>query len=76
MDQAGWVTRKIEKTSYLTGKTHTREISAPESEWARFDEGIAFIQDALRSVSSDDREFLLTGSTPEEWNNLFGENPE
>lgn len=31
------------------------------------------VQDAFPYLSSDEREFILTGITPEEWNQVFGE---
>ena len=31
------------------------------------------IQDAFPMLGDDEREFLLTGLTPEEWDDLFGE---
>jgi hypothetical protein len=32
----------------------------------------ALIQDAFPMLSAEDREFLLSGITPEEWNETFG----
>ena len=32
-----------------------------------------FLRDAFPNLSDDEREFLLTGSTPEEWERHFGE---
>jgi hypothetical protein len=34
--------------------------------------GGALIQNAMPNVSADDREFLMTGLTPEEWEETFG----
>ena len=34
------------------------------------------IQDAFPMLGDDEREFLLTGLTPEEWDDLFGEEEE
>ena len=34
------------------------------------------IQDAFPMLSDDQREFLMTGLTPEEWDDLFGEEEE
>jgi hypothetical protein len=31
------------------------------------------IQDFLPNLDDDDREFILTGITPDEWDNLFKE---
>lgn len=33
------------------------------------------IQEVFPYLTTDEREFLLTGMTPEEWNRLFGEDP-
>ena len=32
-----------------------------------------FLRDAFPNLSDDEREFLMTGSTPEEWERDFGE---
>jgi hypothetical protein len=34
-----------------------------------------FVQDAFKFLGADEREFLMTGITPDEWNKIF-ENPE
>ena len=34
------------------------------------------IQDAFPMLNADEREFLMTGITPEEWDDLFGEEEE
>lgn len=39
---------------------------------AIYDSG-AKIQDAFPFLSSDEREFLISGLTPETWNKLFGD---
>ena len=61
------VTRK----SPFTGKTHTREINVfPEQLIAWENTPRQFrplVQDAFPGLSPDDREFILTGITPEEW---------
>lgn len=38
----------------------------------RYDEGV-LIQDAFPFLTPDEREFMMTGITPEEWDRLFGE---
>ena len=62
------VTRK----SQISGKVHTREIPISEEQyWEGICSGL-HIQDAFPQLSADDREFLLTGITPEEWDAAFG----
>jgi hypothetical protein len=34
------------------------------------------IQQLLPNVSADDREFIISGTSPEGWTQMFGENPE
>ena len=62
--------------SQLTGKLNSRDIPWNETEvrsWLHSEPGTRpFVQDAFPSLSPEDREFLLTGSTPEEWEELFG----
>jgi hypothetical protein len=67
----------ISKKSQATGVWHTMNVNAsPEKlkEW----EGMKpsdrpYIQDFFPELNADEREFLLTGVTPEEWNRFFGE---
>lgn len=58
--------------SKLTGKEHTREVPITEEQLARWKAG-GFIQDAAPNLSADDREFLISGSTPEEWDAALGD---
>ena len=62
---------QITKISGITGRTHTREIAVTQEQidaWI----GGELIQKAMPNVSAEDREFLMTGITPEEWNEIFG----
>ncbi len=61
---------KITKTSQITGKTHTREIPVTEAQLQAWQSG-QLIQVAMPNVSAEDREFLITGITPEEWNEMM-----
>lgn len=61
----------ITRTSPFSGKTTTREIPVTEEQLARWNNG-TLIQNAMPNISADDREFLMTGITPEEWNEVFG----
>ena len=62
----------IAKTSSLTSKTHQMEIDVSDKQIALWMEG-ALIQDVMPSLSADEREFLMTGITPDEWAAEFGE---
>ena len=61
---------QITKTSMFSGNTATREISVTQAELDDRASG-TLIQNALPSLSADDREFLMTGATPEEWDEMF-----
>jgi hypothetical protein len=61
---------EVTMESPITGGVATRIIRmTPEAydNWRRFKRP-PLIQDAFPHLSPDDREFLLTGITPEEWN--------
>ena len=53
----------------LTGKVHTLEIPCTPTQLAEYQNG-KYIQDAMPNVSAALREFVHTGITPEEWNQL------
>ena len=62
----------ITRTSILSGKTRTKEINVNQSQIDKWVAGM-LIQDAMPNVSVDEREFIMTGSTPEEWDSTFNE---
>lgn len=61
----------IERRSPFTGKVHQREIDVTPQQLALWIEGYP-IQRAMPHLSADDREFIKTGITPEEWAETFG----
>lgn len=63
---------QITRKSMFTGTVRTREIDISVAQWAKWREGMP-IQDAAPHLSPDDREFIKTGVTPEEWDAVFGE---
>lgn len=62
----------ITRRSELTGVDHSRKIDVSLKQIELW-EGGALIQDAMPNLSDEDREFLMTGITPEEWAAHFGE---
>ena len=65
----------IQKRSLISGKINTREIDVTADQLRRLECG-HLIQDVLPHLSADDREFLITGSTPEEWAAVFPDEDE
>jgi hypothetical protein len=61
---------KVTKRSTLTGITHTLDLDITPAQVLAWTQG-KLIQDAFPNLSADDREFLLSGSTREEWEQAF-----
>lgn len=65
---------KITRISQLTGKIHTLELDVTENQMNRFDnrrETGEYLQDIFSNLSAPQREFILTGITPKEWESNF-----
>ena len=63
---------KITRTSMLSGIERTRDLEVTEAQMAAFQAG-THIQNAMPHLTDDEREFILTGGTSEEWDEAFGE---
>ena len=63
---------RIAMKSMLTGNITTREIPVTNWQIIRWRDG-ENIGTAMPDASLDDREFIKTGITPEEWNKYCGE---
>ena len=62
---------KITRTSKLTGVTRTRELPIIEAQLKVWQDGM-LIQAAMPNLNDNQREFIKTGITEEEWADLFG----
>ena len=66
----------ITKISSLTGIEHTLNINVTEDELLRVENRYnskELIQNIVPNLTMDEREFLMTGITNEEWIRTFGE---
>lgn len=63
---------KITKRSMITGKVRTREIDITPEQITNWKDGM-LIQHAFPNLSNNDREFIMTGITEEEWNETMSE---
>jgi len=63
---------KVTKVSNLTGKEHTLELPVTEEQLREYYENKAHIQNVFPNLSREEREFIKTGITPEEWQEIFG----
>lgn len=57
--------------SQITGAINTMELDITETQLTNFKNGM-FVQEAFPHLSPDEREFILTGVTPEEWDKYMG----
>ena len=64
---------KVVRVSSLTQERHEREIAVTEAEMTKWKSGIS-IHEAFPNLSDDDKEFIMTGITEEEWH-LLGPHP-
>lgn len=65
---------KIVRKSPFTGVTHEWDMpTVTEERLAEWRKPGNLIQDVFPELSADEREFLMTGITPEEWDETFGE---
>lgn len=64
----------IQRVSMLSGARNAREIPVTQEQLDAWNSGV-LIQNAMPNLSADDREFIKTGITPEEWEDLFGNAP-
>ena len=61
----------ITRKSPITGITRTQEIDVTIDQILAWEMG-ELLQNAMPHLSADDREFVKTGITGEEWDQLFG----
>lgn len=62
---------KITRTSMFTGVERTIDLPITEEQLAAWKSG-TLIQEAMPELSPDNREFVMTGVTSEEWRAEFG----
>ena len=65
---------EVTKKSIISGKSNTMELDISQEQldrWESVDKQL--VQVAFPNLSSSEREFLMTGITPTEWNDTFGD---
>ena len=63
---------KITRTSPFSNLTNVMDINVTEEQLALWESG-TLIQNAMPNLSADEREFIKTGITPEEWDSAFNQ---
>jgi hypothetical protein len=66
-------TADVFKKSLFSGKIHVARLPISREQWDRWSVSRMLIQDALPHLSKEEREFLMSGATPDEWNEAFKE---
>tara|TARA_R110002020_G_scaffold39654_2_gene117597 strand:+ start:759 stop:944 length:186 start_codon:yes stop_codon:yes gene_type:complete len=59
----------ITKTSMLSGNTSSMDIDVSQDQIDLW-QGGSLIQNVMPDLSADEREFIMTGVTPEEWDSI------
>lgn len=68
---------KIKKKSKLTGIVREMDIDVTQEQLDAYERREGLIQDIFPHITPDEREFLMTGITPSEWEEYMApEDPE
>lgn len=62
------------RTCSITKEPYSVKLTA--SEFARYNANVEHIQDIVPNMSPNEREFLISGVTPAEWNDMFSSDEE
>ena len=67
------MTIQVTRQSVITKKINTMELPITQEHLDIYETvGDILIQDAFPNLDAEQREFILTGVTPQEWNDTFG----
>ena len=61
----------VTRVSSVSGKSNSMELNITEKQLKDWKAGV-LAQEAFSNLSDNEREFIMTGITPEEWDNVFG----
>lgn len=61
---------KITRMSLVSGKEHTLDLDVTLEEIKKWESGV-LAQNAFPRLTPAEREFIISGITPEEWDALF-----
>lgn len=63
----------VTRRSIVSGVERTIDLPVTQEQLDRHSRGEGLIQDIFPDLTADQREFILTGITAEEWDNMFPE---
>ena len=64
---------KLTRQSLASGKTRTKDLPITPAQYVKYIRGEGNVQDIMPHLPAEDREFLISGVTQEEWDELYGE---
>ena len=62
----------ITRKSLISGNINTMSLPITEEQYTAWEQG-TLVQNAMPHLTPDEREFVMTGITPTEWAETFGE---
>lgn len=69
MEKMMLITRK----SILSGKVRTLDIPVTKEQLETWENSFKLIQEVMPHISPEEREFIMTGVTSDEWDDAFNE---
>ena len=62
---------KVQRKSILSGKLNEMELNVTSQQMERFYSGRELTQNIFPNLNSEEREFLISGMLPNEWDKNF-----
>ena len=62
----------VTRVSSLSGISHTMDLNVTQDQLNRYEIGLGLLHDIFPDLPRDEREFIKTGITPQEWEEIFG----
>ena len=65
---------KITRISQFSGETNTLDLDVTQEQMERFEMRLItgeYVQTIFPELPKEEREFILTGITPQEWDSIF-----
>ena len=62
---------KVQRESIISGQLNTMELNVTPQQMDRFYEGRELTQNIFPHLNSEEREFLISGMMPNEWDSVF-----
>jgi len=62
---------RITRKSAVSRQINTMDLPVTQEQYDKWDKGGELIQNAMPNLTNAQREFLLSGITPEEWDTSF-----